>query len=314
MDYSLFAAHSFYDRKGDPDAAISVLTQCSLALSRSIQGVNNASDSVLPFMADSFTQLAKWLRNSTLKDVDTLKELADADVEDDGEALVGKLMQRASVLCPTSSEAWLSWGHYQYASSQEKLRVEQMLSSLLPVEEVSRISKKLDEQTDIKQTLSTDNALNKKPGLLKRIIEEVDNRQLSAKESYAGALKSFLKFLRLEGANGTHRREAADVTLRVLRILSREIRDDDPALNGALMEEVGKIHPSVWRPIVPQLFSLLQHGQPWLREFICRLLSHLAAECPEELVFPVAVGAAGLAWSWSTGKVSYKFFKFLYII
>lgn len=49
-----------------------------------------------------------------------------------------------------------------------------------------------------------------------------------------------------------------------------------------------------WSSITPQLLSLMQHGQPWLRTFVAKLLGRLAEEWPHLLLFPVAAGAAGL--------------------
>ena len=309
----------FFNRKGETDAAISVLTQCSLALSRSLQSTGSAVDTILPHMAESYTLLAKWLQQSLessasssattpLKNIATLKELANAGTGsgDDQAALVSKLMERASQFCPSSSEAWLAWGLYQYSGAQQLTGVESLLAaSGLPAEDVTRLADAFDELTgDVEKLLTSDAVLVKKPAVLKRLVSQVRERRTSAASGYNGSLKAFFEYLNLRGSSAcpTHRRDTVDVTLRVLRILSRRRSQDvaDADFNRIVSHGMERTPSDAWRSITPQLLSLMQHGRPWLRTLMSKLLGRLASEWPQLLVFPVAVGAAGLAWSWST--------------
>jgi len=63
---------------------------------------------------------------------------------------------------------------------------------------------------------------------------------------------------------------------------------------AVLEEEIERTPSEAWSSITPQMLSLLQHGQRWLRTFFGKLLGRLAEEWPHLLLFPVAVGAAGL--------------------
>ena len=71
----------------------------------------------------------------------------------------------------------------------------------------------------------------------------------------------------------------------------------------AVLEAAVEETPSeAWSGITPQLLSLLQHGQPWLRTFVGKLLARSAHQWPHLLLFPVAVGAAGLTGYYSLLK------------
>ncbi|EFX69271.1 hypothetical protein DAPPUDRAFT_228726, partial [Daphnia pulex] len=313
-----FEGAKLLHQKGETDAAISVLTQCSLALSRSLQGSQNAADAILPHMAESYTLLAKWLQQSLegaspLKNIATLKELANAGaVDQDHAALVSKLMERASQFCPSSSEAWLAWGQYQYSGAQQQTHIKSLLTGVLSAEDIGRLSESFDELSgDVEKVLTSDSILSKKPTVLKRLVSEVQSRQVSAVESYSGSLKAFFQYLNLRGSssNQSHHRDTVDVTLRILCILSRHLdRKLDSTIDGEFIQTLSdateRTPSGAWRSITPQLFSLMQHGRPWLRTLVCNLLGRLASEWPQLLVFPVAVGAAGLAWSWSTDPIN----------
>ena len=97
---------------------LSVSLRSALALSRSLQSSPTAN--FLPYMAESFTLLAKWLQQHTspscapLRNIGTLKELANvSDGEVNQNTIISKLMERASQFAPSSSEAWLAWGQFQ---------------------------------------------------------------------------------------------------------------------------------------------------------------------------------------------------------
>jgi hypothetical protein len=287
-------------------------------LSRSLQGSQSAADAILPHMAESYTLLAKWLQQSLedaspLKNIATLKELANAGaVDQDHAALVSKLMERASQFCPSSSEAWLAWGQYQYSGAQQQTHIKSLLTGVLSAEDIARLSESFDELSgDVEKVLTSDSILSKKPTVLKRLVSEVQSRQVSAVESYSGSLKAFFQYLNLRGSSSdqSHHRDTVDVTLRILCILSRHLdRKLDNTIDDEFIQTLSdateRTPSGAWRSITPQLFSLMQHGRPWLRTLVCNLLGRLASEWPQLLVFPVAVGAAGLAWSWSTDPIS----------
>ncbi|KAK4015632.1 hypothetical protein OUZ56_030607 [Daphnia magna] len=309
-----FEGAKLLHQKGDTDAAISVLTQCSLALSRSLQSPQSAVDTILPYMAESYTLLATWLQQSLesatpLKNITTLKELANAGAVDheDHATLVSKLMERASELCPSSSEAWLAWGQYQYSRAQQNTHVKSLPTGALPVDDINRLADNLDELSgDLEMVLTADSTLSKKPAVLKRLVSEVQSRRILAISNYKGCLKAFFQYLNLRGSSSDqrHHRDTVDVTLRILCIFSRHLKEVDSEWIEILSEAIERTPSGAWRSITPQLLSLMQHGRPWLRALTSRLLSRLASEWPQLLVFPVAVGAAGLAWSWSTDPTS----------
>ena len=146
----------------------------------------------------------------------------------------------------------------------------------------------------------TDQKLNallaKKPALLKKLLTDINNRRASAILSYDGALRAFFCYLNLQGSGSSPSRPVVDVTLRVLHIFSRHLVR--PESSQDVIAATERTPTSAWRSITPQLLSLMQHGrQAWLRSLSSQLLARLAMEWPQGLVFPVAVGAAGLAFS-----------------
>ncbi len=269
-------------------------------------------------MAESFTLLAKWLQQHTspscapLRNIGTLKELANvSDGEVNQNTIISKLMERASQFAPSSSEAWLAWGQFQYAGADEKIRLtSDWLEGVVSSEESARLISSFDELSGfngIEQVLEV--GLKKKPAVLKRLLSETEERKKASADGFNGALKSFLRYLNLngsEGSGGGRRRDMVDVTLRILRILSRQMSAEEEvelSLMQIFTEGVERTAPSCWRSITPQLLSLLQHGRPWFRSLACQLLNRLASDCPQLLVFSIAIGAAGLAWSWSVDPI-----------
>lgn len=261
-------------------------------------------------MAESFTLLAKWLKLQTnrggavpLKNVATLKELANVNEDVDQAVLVSKLMERASQFAPSSAEAWLAWGQFQYAEAEMMTRLTaSSLEGVVPAEEADRLMNTIDELSgSVERTLANDVGLKKKPAVLKRLVAEAQARKAASAEGFNGALRAFFSYLNLQGAegSGSRRRDTVDVTLRVLRILSRNLEEVDPPTKEIIAAGIERTAPSAWRSITPQLLSLLQQGRPWFRPLACQLLGRMATEWPQLLVFPLAIGAAGLAWSWS---------------
>lgn len=271
-------------------------------------------DTVLPYIAESYTLLATWLQQSLesatpLKNIATLKELANAGAVDHEyhPVLVSKLMERASELCPSSSEAWLAWGQYQYSRAHQQTNIKSLLTGVLPVDDIRRLADNFDELSgDLEMVLTADSTLSRKPAVLKRLVSEVQHRRISALSNYKGCLKAFFRYLNLRGSSEdqNHHRDTVDVTLRILSVFSRHLEEVDSEWIEILSEAVERTPSGAWRSITPQLLSLMQHGRPWLRTLTSRLLGRLASEWPQLLVFPVAVGAAGLAWSWSTDPIS----------
>ena len=177
-------------------------------------------------------------------------------------------------------------------------------------EESARLISSFDELSGfngIEQVLEV--GLKKKLAVLKRLLSETEERKKASADGFNGALKSFLRYLNLngsEGSGGGRRRDMVDVTLQILRILSRQMSAEEEVELSVMQiftEGVERTAPSCWRSITPQLLSLLQHGRPWFRSLACQLLNRLASDCPQLLVFSIAIGAAGLAWSWSVDPI-----------
>lgn len=299
-------------RKGDADSAISVLTQCSLALSRSSSEDLNP---LLPYLSESYILLGQWLQKSSapLKNISTLKELTNLNcdvnrsTELDCAVIVQKLMERACQFSPCSPEAWLALGHFLYTEAQARNKYDsflpELLREVLAEHDLKEILSSADDlKGNMEQVLENDSVLSKKPAVLKRVLIEYRNRRAQAGVLYCQATEAFFTFLNVRGSwkGDAH---CVDVTLRILRTLTRNLCNNDDVMSAILEKGIDRTDSGQWRSLLPQLFSLMQRGKPCFRSLISKLLGRMAVDWPHLLLFPAAVGAAGLAWSWTTEQM-----------
>ncbi|KAH8266834.1 hypothetical protein KR026_005016 [Drosophila bipectinata] len=76
-------------------------------------------------------------------------------------------------------------------------------------------------------------------------------------------------------------------TLRLLRLIVKHASSLQEVLEQGLRHT--PIGP--WKVIIPQLFSRLNHHEPYVRKSVCALLCRLAESRPQLVIFPAVVGA-----------------------
>ena len=87
--------------------------------------------------------------------------------------------------------------------------------------------------------------------------------------------------------DGVGEEGAVTATLRLLRLLVKHAGE----LRNELEAGLAKTPTLPWRSIVPQLFSRLNHPEPYVRRSITELLCRIATDTPHLIVYPAVVGS-----------------------
>lgn len=77
-------------------------------------------------------------------------------------------------------------------------------------------------------------------------------------------------------------------TLRILRLIVKHAL----GLQDILDHGLSTTPSSPWKAIIPQLFSRLNHHEPYVRRRVSELLCRVAKDAPHLIIFPSVVGAA----------------------
>ncbi|XP_017013019.2 serine/threonine-protein kinase Smg1 [Drosophila takahashii] len=110
---------------------------------------------------------------------------------------------------------------------------------------------------------------------------------------YRDAARSYFQYLSLKSGKSSEKEEAIDdsnlvtTTLRLLRLIVKHASGLQEVLEQGL--RTTPIAP--WKVIIPQLFSRLNHHEPYVRKSVCDLLCRLAESRPQLVIFPAVVGA-----------------------
>lgn len=76
-------------------------------------------------------------------------------------------------------------------------------------------------------------------------------------------------------------------TLRLLRLIVKHAL----GLQEVLEEGLSMTPSDPWKVIIPQLFSRLNHHEPYVRRRVSELLCRVAIDSPHLIIFPTVVGA-----------------------
>ncbi|KAM8720143.1 hypothetical protein ACLKA7_006229 [Drosophila subpalustris] len=114
---------------------------------------------------------------------------------------------------------------------------------------------------------------------------------------YKDAARAYFHYLSLKAGSEPSRVEQqrfhvddsnmVTTTLRLLRLIVKHASGLQEVLEQGL--KTTPIGP--WKVIIPQLFSRLNHHEPYVRKSVCALLCRLAESCPQLVTFPAVVGA-----------------------
>ncbi|XP_036318874.1 serine/threonine-protein kinase Smg1 [Rhagoletis pomonella] len=109
---------------------------------------------------------------------------------------------------------------------------------------------------------------------------------------YEMATKAYFNYLSIgnvqcETKNAPSDCTSVTVTLRLLRLIVKYAA----GLQDVLEEGLRNTPLRPWKVIIPQLFSRLNHHEPYVRKSVSDLLCRLAQDRPHLIIFPAVVGA-----------------------
>ena len=237
------------------------------------------------------------------------------------DAAVGKLLQSGAKKCPELTKVWSALGSWCYRWGRKMVESKTDSHGLRPVDsqaivellpeaqedDVEKILKILNEQhivaededigpNESSSTEMIESQLRMIPLLKDRnheffdaIIELWKQAHREVYRYYEMCASSYFKFLLLSSNNCEDSEDSSVVTatLRLLRLIVKHAL----GLQEVLEEGLSKTPSDPWKVIIPQLFSRLNHHEPYVRRRVSELLCRVAVDSPHLIIFPTVVGA-----------------------
>ncbi|KAG8199800.1 hypothetical protein JTE90_000893 [Oedothorax gibbosus] len=252
--------------------------------------------------------------------------LQQEKVVSDSDFLQGQILQRSVHHCPLLAKSWCHFAAWCYSNGRKVINTACNGSlSILP-EEKARLFELLPDNN--KEDMGI--LLNIVTSLHNSSNGEWDNQEMDCVESgaeevrwqlatscpslqrvedvtegvvdvwkgvvgrlysyYRMAAASYLRYLKLNGQAVHKEDDNVTATLRLLRLVVKHASE----LRDVLEEGLAETPTAPWRGIIPQLFSRLNHPEPYVRHSISDLLSRVAIAAPHLIVFPAVVGSLTL--------------------
>lgn len=278
-----------------------------------------------------YMKLSEWIQcepDDILADLDSplnflVRSVNDEDHVDDKmpliDAAVGKLLQSGAKKCPEMVKVWSALGSWCYRWGRKMVESKtdshglrpvdvQAIAVLLPEansEDIEKILKILNEQhivaededigpNESSSTEMIEGQLRMIPLLkdlqLDDIIELWKQAHREVYRYYEMCASSYFKFLLLSSNNAEDSGGDSSVVTATLRLL-RLIVKHALGLQDVLEEGLSKTPSDPWKVIIPQLFSRLNHHEPYVRRRVSELLCRVAIDSPHLIIFPTVVGA-----------------------
>lgn len=253
-----------------------------------------------------------------------IRSINDEDHVDDKmpliDAAVGKLLQSGVKKCPEMAKVWSALGSWCYRWGRKMVESktdshglrpvdDQAIIALLPEaqsEDIEKILKILNEQhiiaedEDISNESSSTEMIegqlrmipllkDRKSDFMDGIIELWKQAHREVYRYYEMCASSYFKFLLLSSSSSEDYGDSSVVTatLRLLRLIVKHAL----GLQDVLEEGLSKTPSDPWKVIIPQLFSRLNHHEPYVRRRVSELLCRVAIDSPHLIIFPTVVGA-----------------------
>lgn len=245
------------------------------------------------------------------------------------DSAVGKLIQNSVKQCPELAKAWGALGAwcYRWGRKMVEIRNDDKNKAGLHLNDVSAIKNLIPNATtvDIDKIVSILNQHqvtdgDEDIGPNETNSTEIIEAQLRTVRILAGISQEHL-FLIMEIWRQAHKtvygyyEKSADSYFRYLQLAtSSTINQDDESgdcsvvtatlrllrlvvkhamgLQEVLEEGLATTPTSPWKIIIPQLFSRMNHHEPYVRRCVSELLCRVAKDSPHLIIFPTVVGAA----------------------
>ncbi|XP_053950535.1 serine/threonine-protein kinase Smg1 [Anastrepha ludens] len=246
------------------------------------------------------------------------------------EKAIGKLINASICQQRNSCEAWFAYGNWCYRwgkrlmdakstnemksglSQRDMQAIREVLGGNASDEEINQVVNVLngqqlnsiDAEEDIeKSELSSSEliecALRRVDVLAFRPSEQIasiikiwQQAHRSVYVYYEMATKAYFNYLTIGNTQSEVKNAPSDctpvtVTLRLLRLIVKYAAGLQEVLEDGLRNT--PLRP--WKVIIPQLFSRLNHHEPYVRKSVSDLLCRLAQDRPHLVIFPAVVGA-----------------------
>ncbi|XP_035229827.1 serine/threonine-protein kinase SMG1-like, partial [Stegodyphus dumicola] len=259
-------------------------------------------------------------------------DLPQENVVSDLDYLIGQLLQLSIYQCPSLAKSWCNFASWCYGWGRKVVNTSSNGSVFIYPEEeakiISLMPNALKEDIDILLGIIT--SLNSSSGgewdnqemdytengaeeirwqilttcpfllkvedsetVIENIIDIWKGLVTRAYSYYRLAAMSYLQYLQLNGKSPNEEKSDDDnvtATLRLLRLVVKHASE----LRDVLEDGLAETPTAPWRGIIPQLFSRLNHPEPYVRQSISDLLCRVAQAAPHLIVFPAVVGSLTL--------------------
>lgn len=239
------------------------------------------------------------------------------------DAAVGKLLQSGARKCPELTKVWFALGNFCYRWGRKMVESKTDSQGLQPVaraaiiellpnatkDEIESISKVLNEQqavaededigpNEMSYTELIESQLRLIPSLKDKNMEFMNsmiglwkNAHREVYRYYEMCASSYFKYLLLSSSSNENEvvedSSAVTATLRLLRLIVKHAL----GLQEVLEDGLSNTPSDPWKVIIPQLFSRLNHHEPYVRRRVSELLCRVAIDSPHLIIFPTVVGA-----------------------
>lgn len=314
----------------DPeDATLAVIRKKSarslLTLSEWVQGENeklliNDLHSPLTRLVQSLADVRPNLENTGSQSIVPIVDMA-----------VGKLIKYSIKQCPDMAKSWGALGNwcYRWGRKMVELRIEHTdkaglrktdiaaiqnlvpsaskddISSIVSILNIHQVSPD-DEEVSVSEAFSTElieSQLRKVPILfnltpehLHSIVDVWRQAHRNVYCYYEMSAEAYFKFLQLatqttettsDENNCSGDCSTVTATLRLLRLIVKHALGLQEVLEAGL----ATTPTCPWKVIIPQLFSRLNHHEPYVRKRVSELLCRVAQDSPHLIIFPAVVGS-----------------------
>lgn len=238
------------------------------------------------------------------------------------DAAVGKLIKCGVEKCPDLPKAWSALGNWSYRWGRKMVELKtdsqgfrpidtEAIRELIPevsAEDVEKIVQILNEKhvamededlgpTECSSTEQIEMQLRMIPVLayknmecMEAIIELWKQAHREVYGYYEMCAAAYFKYLLLSTTDPeeTGKTSVVTATLRLLRLIVKHAL----GLQEVLEEGLAQTPSDPWKVIIPQLFSRLNHHEPYVKRRVSELLCRVAKDSPHLIIFPTVVGAA----------------------
>ena len=286
---------------------------------------NNSSVST----QENFIQHFKSLLENGGNDVFQWASVSDSDILSEMDILIKNLLNLSTTQCPLLAKSWFQLANWSYKwgrkavdyanedsfdlTANEKYLLLQTMPPGCEEEQLEKVTKiisqvhkngenvsedditesnqmRSDDELDLvrRQLLSACPTLISHPDKIESLVNLWRTVVYRVYHHYKMSALSYFSFLKLNGTNNSDLKTDCNTTatLRLLRLLVKHSWGLRDVLEGGLAQSFTE----PWKGIIPQLFSRLNHPEPYVRQSVTDLLCRVAKDTPHLIVYPAVVG------------------------